>query len=130
VQAGCVSLPGKLHSSALDEVQTGVGRPERSFAISMYGIDPDAVTFAKELRRVFRSAAYWRRKAARAFSRQAPTRRPSRQKPICAAGATVSTGCTLTPKFLAEVTEKGAYIRARSPDGPARRIERARVWDS
>jgi len=59
----------------LDEVQTGMGRTGRLFAIERWGVEPDLLTLAKSLAGACRLARPWRRRTSSARSRAATTRR-------------------------------------------------------
>ena len=94
----------------IDEVQTGVGRTGTLFCYQQYGILPDVVTFAKGIAAglpfggVLASAS-----CADALS--AGTHATTfGGNPICAAGANAVLA-ELTPDFLNDVTQKGAYMR-------------------
>ncbi len=96
----------------VDEVQTGVGRTGTLFCYQQYGIDPDAVTFAKGIAAGLPFGGVLAAQSCAGVLSAGTHATTFGGNPICAAGATVVLD-TLTPKFLAEVTEKGAYIRAQ-----------------
>jgi len=95
----------------IDEVQTGVGRTGSLFCFQQFGIKPDVVSFAKGIAAglpfggVLASAS-----CAGVFS---PGTHATTfgGNPICAAGAIAVLG-ELTPELLAEVAEKGEYLRS------------------
>ena len=94
----------------IDEVQTGVGRTGSLFCFQQYGIEPDAVTFAKGIAAGLPFGGVLAAKSCAATLSAGTHATTFGGNPICAAGA-AAVLAELTPSFLSEVTEKGAYIR-------------------
>ncbi|MEA5048023.1 MAG: acetylornithine/succinylornithine family transaminase [Eubacteriales bacterium] len=96
----------------VDEVQTGVGRTGTLFCYQQYGVEPDVVTFAKGIAAGLPFGGVLAAKSCSGVLTPGTHATTFGGNPICAAGATVVLD-TLTPEFLADVTGKGAYIRAQ-----------------
>ncbi len=94
----------------IDEVQTGVGRTGSLFCFQQYGIKPDAVTFAKGIAAGLPFGGVLAAKSCSATLSAGTHATTFGGNPICAAGANAVLA-ELTPDFLSEVTQKGAYIR-------------------
>jgi len=94
----------------IDEVQTGVGRTGTLFCYQQYGIEPDAVTFAKGIAAGLPFGGVLAAKSCAGTLCAGTHATTFGGNPICAAGANAVLA-QLTPDFLAEVTQKGAYIR-------------------
>lgn len=94
----------------IDEVQTGVGRTGSLFCFQQYGIEPDAVTFAKGIAAGLPFGGVLAAKSCAGTFSAGTHATTFGGNPICAAGANAVLD-TLTPDFLNEVTRKGAYIR-------------------
>jgi acetylornithine/N-succinyldiaminopimelate aminotransferase len=94
----------------IDEVQTGVGRTGSLFCFQQYGIEPDAVTFAKGIAAGLPFGGVLAAKSCAATLSAGTHATTFGGNPICAAGANAVLA-ELTPQFLSEVAEKGAYIR-------------------
>jgi len=94
----------------IDEVQTGVGRTGSLFCFQRYGIEPDAVTFAKGIAAGLPFGGVLAAKSCAATLSAGTHATTFGGNPICAAGANAVLA-ELTPSFLNEVAEKGAYIR-------------------
>ena len=94
----------------IDEVQTGVGRTGSLFCFQQYGITPDAVTFAKGIAAGLPFGGVLAAKSCAATLSAGTHATTFGGNPICAAGANAVLA-ELTPDFLGEVTQKGAYIR-------------------
>jgi len=94
----------------IDEVQTGVGRTGSLFCFQQYGIEPDAVTFAKGIAAGLPFGGVLAAKSCAATLSAGTHATTFGGNPICAAGANAVLA-ELTPSFLGEVAEKGAYIR-------------------
>ena len=94
----------------IDEVQTGVGRTGTLFCFEQYGISPDVVTFAKGIAAGLPFGGVLA-SASCAGALTAGTHATTfGGNPICAAGANAVLD-HLSPDFLSEVEQKGAYIR-------------------
>jgi len=94
----------------IDEVQTGIGRTGSLFCFQQYGIMPDAVTFAKGIAAGLPFGGVLAAKSCAGTLSAGTHATTFGGNPICAAGANAVLA-ELTPDFLGEVTEKGAYIR-------------------
>jgi len=94
----------------IDEVQTGVGRTGTLFCFQQYGIEPDAVTFAKGIAAGLPFGGVLAAKSCADVLCAGTHATTFGGNPICAAGANAVLA-QLTPDFLGEVTQKGAYIR-------------------
>ena len=94
----------------IDEVQTGIGRTGSLFCFQQYGITPDAVTFAKGVAAGLPFGGVLAAKSCAATLSAGTHATTFGGNPICAAGANAVLA-ELTPDFLGEVTQKGAYIR-------------------
>ena len=94
----------------IDEVQTGVGRTGSLFCFQQYGITPDAVTFAKGVAAGLPFGGVLAAKSCAATLSAGTHATTFGGNPICAAGANAVLA-ELTPDFLGEVAQKGAYIR-------------------
>ena len=94
----------------IDEVQTGVGRTGTLFCFEQYGIEPDAVTFAKGIAAGLPFGGVLAAKSCAGNLSAGTHATTFGGNPICAAGANAVLAA-LTPEFLADVTQKGAYIR-------------------
>ena len=94
----------------IDEVQTGVGRTGTLFCFQQYGIEPDAVTFAKGIAAGLPFGGVLAAKSCAGTLSAGTHATTFGGNPICAAGADAVLAA-LTPDFLREVAQKGAYIR-------------------
>ena len=94
----------------VDEVQTGVGRTGTLFCYQQYGIVPDVVTFAKGIAAGLPFGGILANAGVAGVLGAGTHATTFGGNPICAAGANVVLD-VLTPAFLADVTQKGAYIR-------------------
>ena len=94
----------------IDEVQTGVGRTGTLFCYQQYGIEPDAVTFAKGIAAGLPFGGILAAQSCAGVLSAGTHATTFGGNPICAAGANAVLDI-LTPAFLAEVIQKGAYIR-------------------
>lgn len=94
----------------IDEVQTGVGRTGTLFCFQQYGIAPDAVTFAKGIAAGLPFGGVLAAKSCAGTLGAGTHATTFGGNPICAAGANAVLD-QLTPDFLSEVSQKGAYIR-------------------
>ena len=96
----------------VDEVQTGVGRTGTLFAFQQYGIIPDAVSFAKGIAGGLPMGGVLANERCREVLGPGTHASTFGGNPICAAAAQVVLD-TLDEDALAQVTEKGNYIRTR-----------------
>jgi len=96
----------------IDEVQTGVGRTGTLFCYQQYGIEPDVVSFAKGIAGGLPFGGILTNETCASVLSAGTHAATFGGNPICSAGA-LTVLDTLTPSFLAEVTQKGDYIRSR-----------------
>ncbi len=94
----------------IDEVQTGVGRTGTLFCFEQYGIEPDAVTFAKGIAAGLPFGGVLANETCAGVLSAGTHATTFGGNPICAAGANAVLA-ELSPEFLATVAQKGAYIR-------------------
>lgn len=95
----------------VDEVQTGVGRTGTLFCFQQYGIQPDAVSFAKGIAGGLPFGGFLVNETCFDVLSAGTHASTFGGNPICSAGA-LSVLNQLSPEFLANVSEKGAYIRS------------------
>lgn len=95
----------------IDEVQTGVGRTGSLFAFQQFGIQPDVVTFAKGIAGGLPFGGFMTNEKCKNVLRAGDHGSTFGGNPMSAAAANVVLD-TMTPEFLAEVKEKGEYLRA------------------
>lgn len=101
----------------IDEVQTGNGRTGEMYAYMNFGIEPDIVSTAKGLAGGLpMGACLVSEKVSKVlgFGDHGSTYGGN---PICASGA-LTVVKRLTPEFLAEVKEKGAYVKEALTGAP------------
>ena len=96
----------------VDEVQTGIGRTGTLFAFQQYGILPDAVSFAKGIAGGLPMGGFLANERCRDVLGPGTHASTFGGNPICAAAAQVVLD-TLDEDALAQVKEKGHYIRTR-----------------
>ena len=96
----------------IDEVQTGIGRTGTLFAFQQYGILPDAVSFAKGIAGGLPMGGFLANERCRDVLGPGTHASTFGGNPICAAAAQVVLD-TLDEDALAQVKEKGHYIRTR-----------------
>ena len=102
----------------IDEVQTGMGRTGSVYCYMDYGIAPDVITSAKGLGGGLPiGACLCSRKLADVITSGTHGTTFGGNPVACAAANEVLARVT-TPQFLAEVKEKGAYIRAKLAEMP------------
>ena len=94
----------------VDEVQTGVGRTGTMFAYQQFGIQPDVITFAKGIAGGLPFGGFMTNEKCRTVLRAGDHGSTFGGNPMAAAAANVVMD-TLTPDFLAQVAEKGQYLR-------------------
>lgn len=95
----------------VDEVQTGIGRTGTLFAFQQYGILPDVVSFAKGIAGGLPFGGILANEKCRGVFTPGTHATTFGGNPICAAAA-LSVLEILNEEALAEVKEKGAYLRA------------------
>ena len=93
-----------------DEVQTGVGRTGKLFAFQQYDILPDVGSFAKGIAGGMPMSGIMANEKCRNVLSPGTHATTFGGNPVCAAAGLVVQE-TLNDKFLAEVTEKGEYLR-------------------
>ena len=94
----------------VDEVQTGVGRTGTMFAYQQFGIQPDVTTFAKGIAGGLPFGGFMTNEKCRNVLRGGDHGSTFGGNPMSASAANVVMD-TLTPEFLAQVAEKGQYLR-------------------
>lgn len=94
----------------IDEVQTGVGRTGTLFAFQQYGIEPDAVSFAKGIAGGLPMSGFLANEKCRNVLGPGMHATTFGANPVCAAAGLVVQE-TLSDTFLKGVQEKGAYLR-------------------
>jgi len=94
----------------VDEVQTGVGRTGSLFAFQQYGIQPDVVSFAKGIAGGLPFGGIMANEKCAGVFTPATHATTFGGNPIAAAAASVVLD-TLDEEMLAQVQEKGAYLR-------------------
>ena len=94
----------------VDEVQTGIGRTGTFFAYQQYGIQPDAVSFAKGIGGGLPLGGFLASEKCRGVMTAGTHGSTFGGNPICCAGG-LAVMDMLTDDLLHEVTEKGAYLR-------------------
>ncbi|MDE7010316.1 MAG: acetylornithine/succinylornithine family transaminase [Oscillospiraceae bacterium] len=94
----------------VDEVQTGIGRTGTAFAFQQFDVQPDAVSFAKGIAGGLPFGGFLVSEKCRNVLRAGDHGSTFGGNPMSAAAANVVMD-TLTPEFLAEVQEKGGYLR-------------------
>ena len=112
VQAAAALCRERDMALIIDEVQTGIGRTGTLFAFQQFGIEPDMVTFAKGIGNGLPIGGVL------CNERFADVLKPGDHgctfgmNPVCAAGAEYVLD-TIDDDFLAQVREKGSYIREK-----------------
>jgi len=101
----------------VDEVQTGNGRTGELYAYMNYGIQPDVVSTAKALGNGLPLAACMLSEKTEFVLKAGDHGSTYGGNPVACAGA-LTVIERLTPEFLAEVKEKGAYIRKELENAP------------
>ncbi len=94
----------------IDEVQTGIGRTGSLFAFQHYGLEPDAVSFAKGIAGGLPLGGFLAGPRVKDVLGPGTHASTFGANPICCAAARAVLR-ELTPELLARVREKGAYIR-------------------
>ena len=96
----------------VDEVQTGVGRTGRLFAFQHYGILPDVVSFAKGIAGGLPMSGIMAGAKCREVLGPGMHATTFGGNPVCAAAGLVVQE-KLSDEFLAQVKQKGAYLRQK-----------------
>lgn len=99
----------------VDEVQTGVGRTGKLFAFQHYGILPDVCSFAKGIAGGLPMSGIMANAKCRDVLGPGMHATTFGGNPVCAAAGLVVQE-KLSDAFLAEVEEKGAYLRQKIED--------------
>ncbi len=99
----------------VDEVQTGVGRTGKLFAFQHYGILPDAFSFAKGIAGGLPMSGIMANAKCRDVLGPGMHATTFGGNPVCAAAGLVVQE-KLSDAFLAEVEEKGTYLRQKIED--------------
>ena len=95
----------------IDEVQTGVGRTGTLFCFEQYGIQPDAVSFAKGIAGGLPFGGFLASETCVDVLCAGTHASTFGGNPICSAGA-LAVLDQLSPEFLEKVAAKGTYIRS------------------
>ena len=95
----------------IDEVQTGIGRTGSVFAFQQFDIQPDVVSFAKGIAGGLPFGGFLTNEKCRKVLGAGDHGSTFGGNPMAAAAAGVVMD-TMTPEFLAEVKEKGEYLRS------------------
>ena len=95
----------------IDEVQTGVGRTGSLFAFQQYGVQPDAVSFAKGIAGGLPFGGVMANEKCRNVFTPGTHATTFGGNPV-AASAALQVLSTMDQAFLDQVKEKGAYLRA------------------
>ncbi len=109
VEALCIENDWLL---LVDEVQTGVGRTGTLFAFQQYDILPDVCSFAKGIAGGLPMSGIMANDKCRDVLGPGTHATTFGANPVCAAAGLVVQE-TLSDAFLAEVREKGAYLRSQ-----------------
>jgi len=96
----------------IDEVQSGVGRPGTLFAFQQYGIQPDVVSFAKGIAGGLPFGGVLANEKCRNVFTPGTHGTTFGGNPVAAAAACYVLD-TLDDSFLAQVKEKGDYLRGQ-----------------
>ncbi len=96
----------------VDEVQTGVGRTGSLFAFQQYGVMPDACSFAKGIAGGLPMGGFLVNEKCRNVLTAGTHASTFGGNPVCAAAACAVLD-TLTDEVIAQVSEKGNYIRTK-----------------
>ena len=99
----------------VDEVQTGVGRTGKLFAFQHYGILPDVCSFAKGIAGGLPMSGIMANAKCRDVLGPGMHATTFGGNPVCAAAGLVVQE-KLSDAFLAEVEEKGTYLRQKIED--------------
>ncbi len=94
----------------IDEVQTGVGRTGSLFCYQQFDIEPDVVSFAKGISAGLPFGGILANESCAGVFSPGTHATTFGGNPICAAGA-VAVLNEITSEFLADVAQKGAYLR-------------------
>ncbi|MDE7244553.1 MAG: aspartate aminotransferase family protein [Oscillospiraceae bacterium] len=94
----------------IDEVQTGIGRTGTLFAYQQFGIQPDVVTFAKGIAGGLPFGGFLANEKCKNVLGSGAHGSTFGGNPMAAAAGNVVID-TLTDDFLAQVKEKGQYLR-------------------
>ena len=95
----------------IDEVQTGVGRTGSLFAFQQFDVKPDVVSFAKGIAGGLPFGGFLVNEKCRKVLGAGDHGSTFGGNPMAAAAAGVVMDA-MTPEFLAQVREKGEYLRA------------------
>jgi len=95
----------------VDEVQTGIGRTGSLFAFQQFGIQPDVVTFAKGIAGGLPFGGFLANEKCRKVLGAGDHGSTFGGNPMAAAAGNVVMDTLLTGDFLAQVKEKGEYLR-------------------
>ena len=106
-----------------DEVQSGIGRSGRYFAVDAYGVGPDVLTCAKSLGGGFPCGAVMTTENLSSLVRRGDLGSTFGGGPIAAAAILAVIETIDKERLLENVREREAQIRERCVTGPVRRIQ-------
>ncbi|MDR2605706.1 MAG: aspartate aminotransferase family protein [Oscillospiraceae bacterium] len=109
----------------VDEVQTGIGRTGTLFAYQQYGIQPDAVSFAKGIAGGLPFGGFLVNDAVRDVLRAGDHATTFGGNPVCAAAALTVLN-KLNDALIADVTRKGAKIKGKIAEFGSRHVAEVR----
>lgn len=98
----------------VDEVQTGMGRTGRCFGFQNFGLKPDIISLAKALGGGFPMGAMVAKDEIAQYFKPGDHATTFGGTPLACAAGLAATSVLLDDKFLAEVREKGEYLRSQA----------------
>ena len=98
----------------VDEVQTGMGRTGRCLGFQNFGLKPDIISLAKALGGGFPMGAMVAKDEIAQYFKPGDHATTFGGTPLACAAGLAATSVLLDDKFLAEVREKGEYLRSQA----------------
>ena len=98
----------------VDEVQTGMGRTGKAFGFQNFGLKPDIISLAKALGGGFPMGAMVAKDEIAQYFAPGDHASTFGGTPLACAAGLAASSVLLDDKFLAEVQEKGAYLRSEA----------------
>lgn len=98
----------------VDEVQTGMGRTGRCFGFQNFGLKSDIISLAKALGGGFPMGAMVAKDEIAQYFKPGDHATTFGGTPLACAAGLAATSVLLDDKFLAEVREKGEYLRSQA----------------
>lgn len=98
----------------VDEVQTGMGRTGRAFGFQNFGLKPDIISLAKALGGGFPMGAMVARDEIAQYFQPGDHASTFGGTPLACAAGLAASSVLLDDDFLAEVREKGEYLRSQA----------------